>query len=174
MSSAMMLERTGIGLPGVGVPGLGTPTVGTPTGLPTGTNWTVVPRCTVKVEKCTGGLKIHCSCDDKLACSMVQNLCTMLAGGMCSVYCITNGMTVCCCNLTMGMCKYETHESGVVLTCTSGDTKCCEMIQACCDCLCTLMDAGCTCCVCLNNTPVCCGSSEPSKSGGSKQPKPAR
>jgi hypothetical protein len=39
------------------------------------------------------------------------------------------------------------------------------MIQACCDCLCTMMDAGCTCCVLLNSTPVCCGYSESSKSG---------
>jgi hypothetical protein len=31
------------------------------------------------------------------------------------------------------------------------------MIQACCDCMSAMMEAGCTCCVMLNNTPVCCG-----------------
>jgi hypothetical protein len=30
------------------------------------------------------------------------------------------------------------------------------MIQACCDCLGTMMKAGCTCCLMMNNTPVCC------------------
>ena len=35
----------------------------------------------------------------------------------------------------MGMCKCEMTENGVCVTCTSGDSKCCEMIQACCDCL---------------------------------------
>jgi hypothetical protein len=164
MSSAMMMERTGMGMPGMGVPTLGTPTVGTPTGVPVGANWMMVPRCTFKMEKCSGGMKVTCSCDDKLACSMVQNLCTMLAGGMCSCCVMMNGMTVCYCNFTMGICKYEMTDSGVCVTCTSGDQKCCEMIQACCDCLCCLMDQGCTCCFLVNNTPVCCGGCEPSKS----------
>jgi hypothetical protein len=173
MSSAMMLERTGMAMPGVGVPGMGTSPVGTPTGYTPGMNYLVVPRGTVKFEKCQGGMKVYCSCDDKQACSMVQNLCSMLAGGMCSVYVQANGMTVCCCNLTMGLCKYEMTDSGVCVTCTSGDQKCAEMIQACCDCMSTMMDAGCTCCVCVNQNPVCCGGSDTSKSktGGSKPSK---
>jgi hypothetical protein len=152
MSSTMMMERTGMGMPGLGVPG--TQGVGGPTVMPSAM---MVPRCTFKVEKCTGGFKIYCSCDDKMATSMVQNLCTMLAGGMCSCCCMINGMTVCHCYLTMGMCKYEMTEDGCCITCTSGDTKCCEMIQACCTCIECCMDAGCTCCVMINNTPVCCG-----------------
>ena len=157
MSSTMMMERSGVGMPAMGYPGVGTPTMGSPTGAPAVTNWLMVPRCTVKVEKCTGGLKITCSCDDKMACSMVQNLCTMLQGGMCSCCCMLNGMTVCTCNLTMGMCKLETTKDGVSLTCTSGDKACCDMIQACCDCLSTMLKSGCTCCMMMNNTPVCCG-----------------
>lgn len=168
MSSTMMMERTGMHMPGVGVPGLGTPTVGTPTGLPTGMNWMVMPRCTLKMEKCTGGMKIHCCCEDKMACSMVQNLCTMLAGGMCSFCVVMNGMTVCCCNLAMGMCKFECTDSGVCFTCTSGDSQCCEMIQACCECACCMMEAGCNCCVLLNNTPVCCGACETHKTPKAK------
>lgn len=167
MSSAMMMERTSMGVQGVGVPGLGTPSVGTP-GVQGGLNYLVVPRCTLKFEKCTGGFKLTCVCEDKLSSSMVQNLCTMLTGGLCSYSVIQNGMTVCCYNMTMGLCKCETTESGVCITCTSGDQQCCQMIQACCDCLTTYVDCGCTCCVMLNNTPVCCGTSDASKSGVKK------
>jgi hypothetical protein len=155
-----------MGMPGMGMPGMGTPTMGAPTGVPTATNYMMVPRCTFKMEKCTGGMKITCSCDDKAACSMVQNLCTMLAGGMCSCCCMMNGMMVCYCNFTMGMCHCEMTADGCCITCTSGDAKCCEMIQACCDCLGKMMEAGCTCCFLMNNTPVCCGAYEPMKTGG--------
>jgi hypothetical protein len=155
--SNVMMERTGMAIPGISIPGMGTGAVGAPTGMPMGANWMMVPRCTVKVEKYTGGMKITCSSADKVACGTVQDLCTMLAGGMCSCCCMMNGMTVCCCNLTMGMCKCETTRDGVSITCTSGDPKCCEMIQACCDCLSSMMKAGCTCCVLMNNTPICCG-----------------
>jgi hypothetical protein len=158
-----MTERT-TGYPGMGMSGFATPTMGTPTTLPTGTNWLVVPRCSFKVEKCTGGFKVTCSCEDKAACSMVQNLCTMLAGGMCSCCVMMNGMTVCCYNFTMGMCRYENTPDGVCFTCTSGDSSCGAMLQSCCDCLSCLMDSGCTCCFLVNNTPICCGTSESSRS----------
>ena len=59
-------------------------------------------------------MKITCICDDPMACSMMQNLCTMLAGGMCSCCMMMNGMMVCCCNLTMGMCKCEMTDKGVL------------------------------------------------------------
>jgi hypothetical protein len=84
----------------------------------------------------------------------------MLAGGMCSCCVMLNGMTVCTYHFTMGLCKCDMTETGVSLTCTSGDSKCCEMIQAACDCLHCMMNAGCTCCVLMNNTPVCCGCTE--------------
>jgi len=158
MNAAMMMERTGMGMPGMGVPGMGTPTMGSPTQTQAGVNWLMVPRCTLKVEKCQGGMKVHCVCDDKMACSMMQNLCTMLAGGMCSCCMMMNGMMCCCCNLTMGMCKCEMTKDGVCLTCTSGDAKCGEMIQACCECMTVMLKDGCTCCMMMNNTPVCCGS----------------
>jgi hypothetical protein len=116
----------------------------------------MVPRCTMKFEKCQGGMRMVCTCEDKVACGMLQNLCTMASGGMCSVCCMMNGMTVCCCNLTMGMCKCDMTKEGVTITCMSGDKECCAMIQACCDCMNTMMSAGCTCCIMMNNTPVCC------------------
>ena len=96
MSSAMMMERTAMGMPAMGVPGMGAPTLGAPTATPTSGNWLMVPRCTLKFEKCTGGMKVCCVCDDKMACSMVQNLCSMLAGGLCSCCVMMNNTPVCC------------------------------------------------------------------------------
>jgi hypothetical protein len=167
MASTMMMDRTGMGMPGVGVPGMGTTGMGMPS-TPTSSSWLMVPRCSLKFEKCTGGMKVTCVCDDKMACSMVQNLCTMLAGGMCSCYVMFNGMTVCCYNFTMGLCRCEMTDKGVCITCTSGDAKCCEMIQACCDCLTACTNAGCTCCMLMNNTPVCCGYTEVPATAGKR------
>ena len=164
MSSALMMERTGMGMPGLGLPGMAPPAMGAPATMPVGTNWLMVPRCAVKFEKYTGGMKITCTCDDKMAASMVQNLCTMLAGGMYSCCVMQNGMPVCYYNLgTMGMCRCEMTEHGVSITCTSGDSHYADMIQACCDCMTCMMEAGCSCCVMMNGTPVCCCVSEPSK-----------
>jgi hypothetical protein len=158
MTGTVMMERTS---PGVqGVPGV-TPTgMGMPGMAPTSSSWLMVPRCTFKFEKCQGGLKITCVCDDPMARSMMQNLCTALQGGLCSCCCTLNGMTVCCYNLTMGMCKCDLTENGCCITCTSGDQKCCEMLQSCCDSLSCLCNAGCTCCVLMNSNPICCGCSE--------------
>ena len=68
-----------------------------------------------------------------------------------------NGMCLCQCNLAMAMCKCECTKDGVCVTCTSGDKACCDMIQACCDCMTSMLKGGCTCCLCMGNTPVCCG-----------------
>jgi hypothetical protein len=152
MASAMMMERTGMGGPAVTTPGLGTHP-----GMQTSTNWLVVPRCTFKVEPCQGGLRITCACEDKVACGMVQNLCTALQGGLCTCCTMMNGQVVYSCHLTMGLCRCENTKDGVCVTCTSGDQKCAEMIQACCNCLSAMLKAGCTCCLMMNNTPVCCG-----------------
>jgi hypothetical protein len=162
MTNTMMMDRT-MGMPGMGMPGMAPSTVGTPTGMPAGPNYLMVPRCTMKMEKMQGGMKITCSCDDPMACSMMQNLCMMLQGGMCSCCCMMNGMMVCCCNLTMGLCKCEMTKDGCAITCTSGDAECGKMIQACCDCMSTMMAAGCSCCLMMNNTPVCCGTTTMAK-----------
>jgi len=156
MSSAMMMERTGMTMPGM-MGSMGTAPMTGPAASMSGMNFMMVPRCTFKVERTDKGMKITCSCSDKMACTMMQNLCTALAGGMCSYCVMMNGMMVYSCNLTMGMCKCETTKDGVSLTCTSGDKACCDMIQACCDCLATMLKSGCTCCMMMNNTPVCCG-----------------
>ncbi|MBY0233249.1 MAG: hypothetical protein K2W96_28545, partial [Gemmataceae bacterium] len=97
--------------------------------------WMMMPRCTYKFEKVAGGMKMICQCDDPTACSMMQNLCGMMAGGTCSLCVMMNGMMVCTCSLTMGMCKCEMMKNGCTITCMSGDQKMCDMIQACCDCV---------------------------------------
>ena len=156
--SSMMMERGGMAMGGMAAPGMGTG-MGT-AGMPA--NWMMVPRCTFKFEKVQGGMRVTCTCEDTMARSMMQNLCTMLQGGMCTCCVMLNGMTVCTYNFTMGLCKCEMTEHGVALTCTSGDSKCCEMIQACGDSLTCMLNAGCTCCVLMNNTPVGCGYGETS------------
>src|SRR4051794_20405638 len=103
MASSMMMERTAMGVAGMNPAGLGAGMLGTPATLPGGTNMMMVPRCTIAMEKCSGGMKITCSCDDKVSAGMLQNLCTMLAGGMCSCCMVMNGVAVCTCNLMMGM-----------------------------------------------------------------------
>ena len=95
-----------MGMSSMGMPGMASSPMGG-TAAPMMPNMLMVPRCTMKMEKCTGGMKIMCSCDDPTACSMMQNLCTMMQGGMCSCCCMLNGMMVYCCNLTMGMCTTE-------------------------------------------------------------------
>jgi hypothetical protein len=163
MSSTMMVERTGAVMPGAGLPATGMPHYGAPTGP--APNWLMVPRCTYRFEKCQGGFKLYCSCDDRTACGVLQNLCAALAGGLVSCCMQYNGVTVCACNFFMATCRCETTEDGVCITCTSGDAKCGEMLQAYCDCLHCCYEAGCACCVMMSNTPVCCGCCEPSKTG---------
>jgi len=140
--------------------GTTTPNMGMPASMngmtPMTPNMVMVPRCMMRMEKCQDGMKIICVCEDPSACTMMQNLCSMLTGGMCSVCCMMNGMMVCCCNMTMAMCKCEMTKDGCCLTCTTGDKACCEMIQSCCDCVLSCMKAGCSCCVMMGGTPICC------------------
>ena len=86
-TATMKPMTTGMMMPGVGSP--------MPTAAPAMTGM-MIPRCTMKMEKCTGGMKITCVCDDKIACTMLQNLCSMMAGSMCSCCCMMNGTMVCC------------------------------------------------------------------------------
>src|SRR4051794_2019249 len=118
MTSAMMMERTGMGMPGMGMPGMAAGSIGGTAAMPNAPQMMMVPRCTIKMEKCKGGMKMMCSSEDKMTASMMQNLCTMMAGGMCSCCMMMNGMMVCGCNMTMGMCKCEMTADGVCITCT--------------------------------------------------------
>ena len=93
-NNASMMERMGTAMPAMSTAGMG---MQAPTAMPA--SMMMVPRCTFKMEKCKGGMKITCTCDDKMSCSMLQNLCTMLAGGLCTCCVMMNGMMVCCCNM---------------------------------------------------------------------------
>lgn len=150
MAGMMMLERS-VGttcLPGTSAAASPATTAG---------NTLMVPRCTIRVEKCAGGAKLHCCCEDELACATLQNLCKSLCDGLCSVHCLMNGICVCQCNFAMCHCTCECTPDGVCITCCSGDEACCQMVQACCECLAQCLAAGCNCCVCFSGTPVCCG-----------------
>lgn len=125
------------------------------TSTPAG-SFLMLPRCTLKVEKVKDGCKIICACDDQIACQMLQNLCRLLEGGVCGFSCLLNGQCICTCSLSCGHSICELTKDGCTITCTSGDQKCCEIIQKCCDCLKCCIDCGCTCCITLNNTPICC------------------
>jgi hypothetical protein len=96
MGTRMMERGTMTGMMGMGTGTMGTTGIGMPGTMPTGMNMIMMPRCTMKMEKCDGGMKITCACDDAMTCSMMQNLCTMMAGGMCSCCMMMNGMPVCC------------------------------------------------------------------------------
>lgn len=154
MFAQMTSDRLGMMAP---VMGPTMPMTGTPTTIPAMGNMTMVPRCTIKMEKCPGGMKVICSCDDDMTCATLQNLCKMLCEGMCSIGCMKNGMVMCQCNMALCNCTCTMTDDGCCITCTSGDQACCDMAQACCDCLCACMEAGCMCCVSFNGTPVCCG-----------------
>ncbi len=79
----------------------------------------------------------------------------MMAGGMCSMCCTMSGMMVCNCNMTMGMqCKMEMTANGCCLTCTSGDKMCCDMIQACCDCIMGVHEGRLRRCLMMGGTPI--------------------
>jgi hypothetical protein len=153
MSSTLVMDRGALfGQQSIG----GAQPTQVPQGLPN--NWCVLPRCEVKFEKCAGGFKIHCCCDDDVACGALQNLCKMLAGGTCSCCVCCNGVQICNCNLTLGFCKCELTSDGCCITCTSGDKQCCEMLQSCCDCLaCCCKQEGCCCYISFGGTPICCG-----------------
>lgn len=60
-------------------------------------------------------------------------------------------------HMMMGMCKCEMTKDGMYFTCTSSDDKCCKMIQSCGESMLAMMECNCTCCLCMNNTPICCG-----------------
>lgn len=148
MSSTVVVDR---GALGGTTASFGSPAPGT------GANWCVVPRCEIEFEKCAGGFKIHCRCEDDVACATLQNLCKQLAGGVCSCCCTLSGVTVCQCNLTCGMTRCEYTADGCCITCLTGDEACCSILQCCCDAMaCCVKEGGC-CYVCFNGTPVCCG-----------------
>jgi hypothetical protein len=170
MTSTTTMERTGMAVPGMSFPGYGVQPYNspgyatTPFTPPGGVNFFNVPRCTFKVERCDGGFKVNCVCDDTASCSVMQNLCMALTGGLCCCNVTYNGMTVCSYNFTMGLCRWETTDKGLCFYCTTGDPRCCTTLQTWCDCMNSMLAAGCQCCFYISNTPLCCGCCETSTS----------
>jgi hypothetical protein len=165
MTSTTTMERTGMGVPGLTFPGWGqqtlmAPGVGTtPFTTPT-VNYFNVPRCNFKVERTNEGCKVYCLCEEQTSQSVVQNLCTVLNGGN-TCCCFTyNGVTVCTYNFTLGLCRWEIVDKGVCFSCTSGDPRCCASLQTLCDCFTAMVNAGCYCTFYVNQTPMCCGTTD--------------
>ena len=102
MTSSMVMERAGMGMLGMGMGSMMQGAMGGTATMPASPQGMMVPRCKMTMTKCKGGMQITCQCDDKMTATMLQNLCTMMAGGMCSCCMMMNGMMVCCCNMTMG------------------------------------------------------------------------
>ena len=157
MSSAVLMERFTTAHHGTSHAPAWQPS-GFPAASPAAGNWCVVPRCKVEFEKCTGGFKIHCRTEDELSCATLQNLCRMLADGLCSCACTHNGIQCCNCSFANCNCKCEYTKDGCCITCTSGDKQACACLQACCEACAKCCENGCCCYVCFNGTPVCCGS----------------
>ena len=113
--------------------------------------------CEISFEKCKGGFRIHCCCDDLGECAELHCLCEAICEGDCFCCCQRDGKQVCICNLSCGQCKCENTEEGCCITCTGGNAKCCEILQACCDCLECCCKSGCCCYVCFGDKCCCFG-----------------
>ena len=157
MSSVVLTERFSIGSHHASGSAPAWQASGLPAASPAAGNWCVVPRCKVEFEKCTGGFKMHCRAEDELSCATLQNLCRMLADGLCSCCCTQNGIQCCNCSFANCNCKCEYTKDGCCITCTSGDKHACACLQACCEACSKCCENGCCCYVCFNGTPVCCG-----------------
>ena len=126
-----------------------------PMSMPGNAMGMMMPRCTISMEKVSGGMRMTCMGVDEMSTRMMQNLMGMMGSGMMSCAMMMNGMMAMRCNMMMGMCKTEMTGDGMVITYTSGDSAMMAMIQSCCDCMTMMMKNGCTCCVMMNNMPVC-------------------
>src|SRR5215469_1665439 len=106
--TTMMLDKGMVGMMGTSMPAMNMPSTmpGAPAGM------CMVTKCTIKMEKCKDGMKMHCNCDDEMSCATLQNLCKMLAGGLCSCCCTMNGMTMCQCNMCMCKCECTNTKDG--------------------------------------------------------------
>jgi len=159
MTNETMIEAgkmMGMGMPTIGM-GMQTMPMPSMQGMMMpGMGMMMMPKCDMTMEMVDGGCCIKCVCDDEMTAKMMQNMCMMMQGGMCSMMCMMNGMCVCACNMAMGACTLEMMDMGCMMTCTSGDSECAKMLQACCQCMVDCMSAGCCCVMTMNGMPMCC------------------
>src|SRR5262245_16876177 len=95
-----------------------------------------VKQCTLRFEKCKGGFKICCCCNEQGECPEFQDLCRTLCDDNATCVCTRDGIQICSFNLCAAGCECDCKftDDGCCITCTSCDPLCCEMLQACCDC----------------------------------------
>ena len=146
-----MMDAGAMGMPGTAGMGMGSPMA-----MPAGGMGMMVPRCTIRMETMSGGMRMTCMGIDEMSTRMMQNLMGMMGSGMMSCAMMLNGMTAMRCNMMLGMCRTEMTDDGMVISYTSGDAAMMAMIQAACECMSMMMQQGCSCCVMMNNMPVCC------------------
>ena len=122
MDTMMTMDREMMGMGSMGggmMPGMMSGTGSVPgMGMP---NMLMMPRCTMSIEMCEGGMTMTCRCDDVMGAQMMQSMCKMMEGAACSCCCMMNGMCLCACNMMMATCRCEMMDGGVMMTCTSGD-----------------------------------------------------
>ena len=116
-------------------------------------------ECTLRFEKCIGGFKIHCCCNEQGQRCDFQNLCRSLCDGNANCYCTRDGLQFCKFDLCCAECDCDCKvtKDGCCITCTSCDANCSELLQSCCDCLEACCKIGCCCNLCFGDKCCCCG-----------------
>lgn len=118
---------------------------------------TCLLRCEMRMERCEGGCKITCSCDNADDCCSLQAICEAMAGKMCCMTCSRDGEMICHCSMSCcGNCECKMTADGVCISCTSADCNCADLIQAMCDCIRRCQACGCECTLCFDEKAVCC------------------
>ena len=114
-------------------------------------------QCTLQFEKCKGGFRIECCCDDAACCADLKALCESICDTCCSCCCTINGKQVCNIEICCDSCECKQIDNRCRITFTSKDNHCCQVLQKCCDCLEACCKAGCCCAISFGSTCVCCG-----------------
>jgi hypothetical protein len=111
--------------------------------------------CEFSFEKCKGGFRITCGCDDSLECADMQGLCAAICERNCSICCVRDGIEICNFNLSCCQCLCDNTKDGCCISCCNN--KCCDMLQAICDCLQCCCENSCCCYVCFGDKCCCFG-----------------
>src|SRR5436305_4696711 len=67
--------------------------------------------CELSFEKCRGGFRIHCCCDDAMECDDLQCLCEAICECNCSCCCVRDENQICNINLC-DHCTCENTKDG--------------------------------------------------------------
>ena len=111
--------------------------------------------CELSFEKCKGGFRVNCCCDDSTECAELHDLCEAICDSECSCCCLRDEKQICSFNLCCSQCKCESTQDGCCITCTNA--KCCAMLEAICDCIECCCENGCCCYICFGQKCCCFG-----------------